>query len=105
LRQAGLSQADVLQAATLQAARHLQLQESHGSVEVGRAADLVLLDGDPLLDTGNTRRIHAVLLAGHLYDRPRLDALRAYAHAQARSPAVMARLLWGFITSPVSAEL
>ncbi|HDS1103875.1 MULTISPECIES: amidohydrolase family protein [Stenotrophomonas] len=105
LRQAGLSQADVLQAATLQAARHLQLQASHGSVEVGRAADLVLLDGDPLLDTGNTRRIHAVLLAGHLYDRPRLDAMRAYARAQARSPAVMARLLWGFITSPVSAEL
>ncbi|WP_439448013.1 amidohydrolase family protein [Stenotrophomonas sp. ATs4] len=105
LRQAGLNQADVLRAATLQAARHLQLQASHGSVEVGKAADLVLLDGNPLHDTANTRRVHAVLLAGHLYDRPRLDALLAYARAQARSPAVMARLLWGFITSPVSAEL
>ncbi|WP_164138851.1 amidohydrolase family protein [Stenotrophomonas maltophilia] len=105
LRHAGLSQADVLRAATLQAARHLQLQASHGSVEVGKAADLVLLDGDPLQDTANTRRIHAVLLAGHLYDRPRLDALLAYARSQARSPAVMARLLWGFLTSPVSAEL
>jgi hypothetical protein len=49
--------------------------------------------------------VHAVLLAGHLYDRPRLDALLAYSRAQARSPAVMARLLWGFVTSPVSAEL
>ncbi|HEL2979701.1 TPA: amidohydrolase family protein [Stenotrophomonas maltophilia] len=105
LRHAGMSRAHVLRAATLQAARHLQLQASHGSVEVGKAADLVLLDGDPLQDTANTRRIHAVLLAGHLYDRPRLDALLAYARSQARSPAVMARLLWGFITSPVSAEL
>ncbi|MGS7838756.1 amidohydrolase family protein [Stenotrophomonas maltophilia] len=105
LRHAGMSRADVLRAATLQAARHLQLQASHGSVEVGKAADLVLLDGDPLQDTANTRRIHAVLLAGHLYDRPRLDALLAYARSQARSPAVMARLLWGFLTSPVSAEL
>lgn len=58
-----------------------------------------------LASAGNTRRIHAVLLAGRLYDHPRLDALRAYARAQARSPAVMERLLWGFITSPVSAEL
>jgi hypothetical protein len=65
----------------------------------------VLLNGDPLQDTANTRRVHAVLLAGHLYDRPRLDALLAYARRQARSPAVMARLLWGFITSPVSADL
>ncbi|MDV3435208.1 amidohydrolase family protein [Stenotrophomonas sp. C2852] len=105
LRQAGLSQADVLRAATLQAARHLQLQASHGSVEVGKAADLVLLDGNPLHDTANTRRVHAVLLAGHLYDRPRLDMLLVYARSQARSPAVMARLLWGFVTSPVSAEL
>ncbi|MBH1640314.1 amidohydrolase family protein [Stenotrophomonas maltophilia] len=105
LRHAGLSQADVLRAATLQAARHLELQASHGSVEVGKAADLVLLNGDPLQDTANTRRVHAVLLAGHLYDRPRLDSLLAYARRQARSPAVMARLLWGFITSPVSADL
>ncbi|AVO29042.1 amidohydrolase family protein [Stenotrophomonas maltophilia] len=105
LRRAGLSQTDVLRAATLQAARHLDLQASHGSVEVGKAADLVLLDGNPLHDTANTRRVHAVLLAGHLYDRPRLDALLAYARKQARSPAVMARLLWGFLTSPVSAEL
>nr|WP_254898883.1 amidohydrolase family protein [Stenotrophomonas sp. NA06056] len=105
LHQAGLSQADVLRAATLHAAQHLHLQARHGSVEVGKAADLVLLDGNPLLDIGNSRRVHAVLLAGHLYDRPRLDALLAYARAQARSPAVMTRLLWGFLTSPVSAEL
>lgn len=105
LRQAGLSQAEVLRAATLHAARHLDLQARHGSVDIGNVADLVLLDGNPLQDIANTRRVHAVLLAGHLYDRPRLDALLAYARAQARSPAVMARLLWGFITSPVSAEL
>lgn len=105
LHQAGLQPADVLRAATLQAARHLSLDDRYGSIEVGKAADLVLLDGNPLQDIGNARRVHAVLLAGHLYDRPRLDALLAHARAQARSPAVMARLLWGFLTSPVSAEL
>jgi len=37
---------------------------------VGKWADLVILDADPLVDIRNTRRIWQVLHYGHLVDRP-----------------------------------
>ncbi|HEX8212545.1 MAG TPA: amidohydrolase family protein [Longimicrobium sp.] len=72
---AGLSPLDALRAATRNAAESLGLGECCGSVEVGKAADLVLLDADPLQDIRNTRRIHAVVRGGKLYSRPALDSL------------------------------
>jgi len=79
---AGLSPAEALRAATLAPARFLGLAGEIGSVEVGRRADLVLLDANPLQDIRNTRRIHAVLLGGRLLRRADLDEpLRAAAAA------------------------
>jgi len=70
----GLSTAQALQAATTRPARLLNLADSSGAVELGKRADLVLLDADPLLDIHNLRRIRAVILAGHLLRREQLDA-------------------------------
>ena len=39
-----------------------------GSVRRGKLADLVLLDGDPLIDIGNTKRVAAVVVNGRLVD-------------------------------------
>jgi predicted nucleic acid-binding protein len=44
---------------------------------LGKVADLVLLDADPLVDITNTRRIAAVMLRGRLFRRGDLDALLA----------------------------
>ena len=49
------------------------------------AADLVLLDGDPLADIRNARRISAVVANGRYLDRPTLDAMLATAERLARS--------------------
>lgn len=78
LVRAGLSPFEVLRAATLDAARFLGAQDSLGTVEAGKVADLVLLDADPLADIRNTRRIHAVLAGGRLLDAA---ARRALLHA------------------------
>jgi imidazolonepropionase-like amidohydrolase len=75
LVEAGLSTAEVLRAATLGPARFLGVAEDTGSIAVGKRADLVLLDADPLADVRNTRRIGAVVLGGRLLDRAALDAL------------------------------
>jgi hypothetical protein len=105
LVRAGMSPAAVLRAATLDAAQYAGMQQQHGSVTVGKMADLVLLDANPLDDISNTRRIHAVLLGGRLHDRQGLNALLRFNADQAKSPTVWAKLLWGFARSPVSAEL
>ncbi|MCC7635852.1 amidohydrolase family protein [Stenotrophomonas rhizophila] len=105
LVRAGLSPAEVLRAATLDAARYAGKEAHHGSVEVGKLGDLVLLDANPLEDIAHTRRIQAVFMGGRLHDRKRLDDLLAFGRGQARSPAVWTKLVWGFVRSPVSAEL
>lgn len=72
---AGLSPLEALRAATLNPARYLGGTDSLGTVRVGRLADLVLLDANPLDDIGNTRRIRAVVMNGRAFERAALDSM------------------------------
>jgi imidazolonepropionase-like amidohydrolase len=75
LVEAGMTPLEALRTATINPARVLDLADSLGSVEVGKLADLVLLDADPLADIRNTQRIRAVVADGRLYRRADLDRL------------------------------
>lgn len=59
---AGLTPFEALQTGTTAPADFLGLNT--GRIAVGKAADLVLLDANPLEDIGNTRRVHGVMAAG-----------------------------------------
>jgi len=76
---AGLSPLAALQAATRNPAEFMGQLDHRGTIEVGKTADLVLLDKDPLADIHNTRAIQAVVLSGKLYPRAALDAMLAKA--------------------------
>jgi imidazolonepropionase-like amidohydrolase len=65
---AGMEPADVLVAATRTSAEFLELEDT-GTLEAGRIADFVILDGNPLEDITNTRRIADVYLRGVRVDR------------------------------------
>ncbi len=52
----------------------LFLGTNTGSVVVGREADLLLLDSNPLEDISNTRRVHGVMLRGSWYSSRELQA-------------------------------
>ena len=82
---AGLSPLAALQVATRNAAEFMGQLDRRGTIEVGKAADLVLLDKDPLADIHNTRSIQAVVLRGKLYPRAALDAMLAKAQKLAGS--------------------
>jgi amidohydrolase family protein len=61
---AGVTPLVALQSATSEPARAFGLTDTVGAVASGQAADLLVLDGDPLADIDNTRRIFAVVLNG-----------------------------------------
>ena len=67
---AGLTPVQAIQAGTGGAARILGADKNLGTIEVGKWADLVILDADPLADIRNTRRIWNVMYEGRLVDRP-----------------------------------
>ena len=71
----GFSPAQAIEAATLQPARLMGVEKELGTIQVGKFADLVLLDRDPLLNISNTKAIVAVVADGNLYDRAALDAM------------------------------
>jgi imidazolonepropionase-like amidohydrolase len=65
---AGLTPAQVLEAATREAARVFAAEPEFGTVEAGKLADLLILDADPLADIHNLRRIRHVVLGGRVLD-------------------------------------
>lgn len=75
LTESGLTPLEALRSATINPARFLHAADSLGSVDVGKRADLVLLDADPLVAIENTTAIRAVIADGRLFDRARLDFL------------------------------
>jgi imidazolonepropionase-like amidohydrolase len=75
LVRSGLTPMQALQAATKNPADFLGETKTHGTVEPGKFADLLLLDANPLDDIHNTQKIRAVILRGKLLDRNELDAL------------------------------
>lgn len=77
LVKAGLTNEEALAAATRIPAAWLGVLDDRGTVEVGKRADLVLLDADPLSDIANTRKIAGVMLSGRWLDRKTLDAMLA----------------------------
>jgi imidazolonepropionase-like amidohydrolase len=55
--------------------RLLGKQERYGSVAQGKAADLLVLDANPLHDIANTRKVRMVVSRGKVYERSKLDAM------------------------------
>lgn len=71
----GLTPLQALQAATINGARFLGQDDTHGALVPGKAADIVLLRADPVVDIKAVRAIDTVILQGKVHDRAALDAM------------------------------
>ena len=72
--QAGFSNAEALASATIATAHLVGADQRTGSIKVGKAADLVLVDGNPAVNIGDLRHTELVVMDGKLMDA---NALRA----------------------------
>jgi hypothetical protein len=75
LVRAGLTPLEALEAATLRPAEWFALEGILGSVDVGKRADLVLLDANPLDDINNTKSIAMVVSKGVAFSKEQLAAI------------------------------
>ena len=73
--QAGMTPLKALQSATINPAKCLFLEDSLGTVEKGKIADLVLLNENPLESIKNTMNIYAVILNGKYLSREDLNKI------------------------------
>ncbi len=75
LVKSGFTPLQALQSATFSPALFLAKLDKYGVAEIGRAADLVLLDANPLQDIRNTRKIFGVVLGGKYYSHEALSKM------------------------------
>ena len=66
--QTGMTPMEAIQSATLVPARALKMESEVGTVEAGKRADLILVDGNPLEDIRRLRNVLRVIAGGRLYD-------------------------------------
>lgn len=81
---AGIPPLQILRLATQSGARALGIDQDVGTIQVGKIADLVLLEADPLVRIGNTRRIGWVMQSGKMVPKfPDNDDAEAFEAARA----------------------
>jgi len=72
LEQMGLAPMEILKIATINSARAYNLDEEFGTLTVGKLADIVILNENPLQSAENYQTIYHVIKDGHIVD---IDAL------------------------------
>ena len=68
--QAGMTESDAIRAATVVASKHIQMDDKIGTLEKGKQADLIGVDGNPLDDISQLLDVDFVMKGGKVYKAP-----------------------------------
>ena len=82
--QGGMTPHEALRSATMHGARYLGLDGDLGSIEEGKLADLVVIDGNPLEDLRQTENVAQVMVNGRLFDAATMNQIGN--HPEERAP-------------------
>jgi imidazolonepropionase-like amidohydrolase len=72
---AGFTPLEALQTATINPARFFHMEEQLGTIEIGKIADLVFLDANPLADISNSQKVSGVVLNGRFLSKNDLEKM------------------------------
>lgn len=101
LTTSGLSNLEALKSATIIPVKYSNAEEDYGSIEIGKKADLVLLNKNPLQDIKNTKSIKGVLLNGVYYDEEKLTELKEFTEKAAGSFHMNVKAFVSLLNSPL----
>ena len=94
---AGLSNAEALRTATVNAAAYYAVTDDYGSIEIGKRADFILLEKNPLENITNTKSINAIYYNLRWYDKSDLQNMKTFVQKQANSFGISCRFIWNMI--------
>ena len=77
--EAGLTPAQAIKTATIIPATVMKIDKKTGSVEAGKQADLVIIDGDPVKNIREIRNVSVVIKGGRIYDPVKLHRMVGFA--------------------------
>jgi imidazolonepropionase-like amidohydrolase/Tol biopolymer transport system component len=78
LQQGGMTNYEALRCATINGANYLGMEDQIGSLEVGKLADLIVLDKNPLDDIKNSNTVRYTMINGRLYDTETMNEIGNY---------------------------
>jgi hypothetical protein len=101
LTESGLSSLEALRSATIIPAKYCGLEKEHGTVSVGKLADMVILSENPLEKIEYTRSINGVIHNGVYYDAEKIAGLKEAAASLASSFHINVKIAYSLISSPL----
>ncbi|WP_420429038.1 amidohydrolase family protein [Kordiimonas sp.] len=78
MAEGGMDNHRILRTATLNGAKTLGAEDKIGSLEVGKLADIIVLDDNPLEDIKNTNTVRFTMIGGRLYDSLSMNEIGNY---------------------------
>ena len=96
-KQAGLSNYEVLKTATVNASQTHSIMKQLGTIEIGKIANLLLVDNNPLIELSTLENPSHVVVKGRLIDRDKLDSFQEKARNRSNLVVSALRYLENFI--------
>lgn len=101
LASSGLSNMEAIRSATIIPAEYADRAHDLGSVEIGKLADLVILNDNPLEDIRNTQKIHSVFIDGLLLDRTKIENLKERTSSLTSTLHFNFKFVYSMLASPL----
>ena len=101
LTKSGLSNLKALQSATIIPAKFVGVDKSYGTIEIGKIADLVILDKNPLDNITNSKTIYGVIMNGIYFDSNKIDELKDFTQSLSSSFHMNVKVFYSLISSPL----